>query len=143
MPPVSWLRVEGVQMAVLVMCGGAALAGLTDITFNLVGYFWVLVTPSPALAPARPPVSHTPRPFSPLWPFPPRGMRSPTRACAADAGARVRNSGSAAPSGRSPRMRAGARADAGPRSIETRGSNAVINLFCCLSGALRLRCLSP
>ena len=34
-------------MAVFIMCGGAALAGLTDITFNLVGYFWVLVTSSP------------------------------------------------------------------------------------------------
>ena len=31
------------QFAVFVMCGGAALAGLTDITFNVVGYFWVLV----------------------------------------------------------------------------------------------------
>ena len=112
-------------MAVLVMCGGAALAGLTDITFNLGGYFWVLVTPSPALAPARPPVSHTPRPFSPLWPFPPRGMRSPTRACAADAGARVRKSGSAASSRRSPRMREGADAWMPARGVSKRGVRMV------------------
>eukprot|EP00292_Cryptomonas_paramecium_P009095 CAMPEP_0113695706 /NCGR_PEP_ID=MMETSP0038_2-20120614/21061_1 /TAXON_ID=2898 /ORGANISM="Cryptomonas paramecium" /LENGTH=257 /DNA_ID=CAMNT_0000618303 /DNA_START=246 /DNA_END=1015 /DNA_ORIENTATION=+ /assembly_acc=CAM_ASM_000170 len=31
------------QLAVIVMTIGAAIAGLTDITFNFVGYFWVLI----------------------------------------------------------------------------------------------------
>mmetsp|Transcript_26765 Transcript_26765/g.70280 ORF Transcript_26765/g.70280 Transcript_26765/m.70280 type:complete len:141 (-) Transcript_26765:961-1383(-) len=32
------------QIAVVVMTFGAAVAGLTDITFNILGYLWVLVS---------------------------------------------------------------------------------------------------
>ncbi len=31
------------QMAVVVMTLGAAIAGLTDLQFSLVGYFWVII----------------------------------------------------------------------------------------------------
>jgi hypothetical protein len=31
------------QLAVVMMCIGAALAGLTDLTFSFPGYFWAMV----------------------------------------------------------------------------------------------------
>ena len=68
-------------MAVFIMCGGAALAGLTDITFNLVGYFWVLVTPSPALAPAHPFFTHTSPSLAPLALPPPRHALADAGVC--------------------------------------------------------------
>ena len=34
------------QLAVAMMCVGAALAGLTDLTYSLPGYFWAMVIPN-------------------------------------------------------------------------------------------------